>query len=111
MQSLDQIWESVLALLKEKSIKSVYDLWFADTKLVFLDGEKAAVTIDSLAAGASFDLTGAVNAIVNADAPDNITVTLQLTNSWTGCTIASSSMVSFCTRGLWKSRPLISISA
>ena len=47
MQSLGQIWESVLSLLKEKSTKSVYELWFADTHLVFLDGEKAAVTIDS----------------------------------------------------------------
>ena len=47
MQSLDQIWESVLTILKEKNAKSVYDLWFADTKLIFLDGERAAVTIDS----------------------------------------------------------------
>ncbi len=47
MQSLDQIWASVLTILKEKSTRSVYDLWFADTKLIFLDGDRAAVTIDS----------------------------------------------------------------
>ena len=46
-QSLDQIWNSVLEILKEKSVRSVYDLWFADTRLVFLDGERAAVTINS----------------------------------------------------------------
>ncbi len=47
MQSLDQIWESVLEILKEKCTKSVYDLWFADTKLIFLDSDRAAITINS----------------------------------------------------------------
>ena len=47
MQSLDQIWDSVLDILKEKCSKSVYDLWFADTKLIYLDGDKAAITINS----------------------------------------------------------------
>ncbi len=47
MQSLNEIWASVLETLREKSTKSVYDLWFADTKLIFLDGDRAVVTIDS----------------------------------------------------------------
>jgi chromosomal replication initiator protein len=47
MQSFDQIWDVVLEILKEKCTKSVYDLWFADTKLIYLDSEKAAVTINS----------------------------------------------------------------
>ena len=45
MQSLDQIWESVLSILQEKSTRSVYDLWFKDLRLVYLDGDKAAVVI------------------------------------------------------------------
>ena len=47
MQSLDQIWESVLSILQEKSTRSVYDLWFKDLRLVYLDGDKAAVVINS----------------------------------------------------------------
>ena len=47
MQSLDQIWESVLNILREKCTKSVFDLWFADTRLIYLDGDRAAVTINS----------------------------------------------------------------
>ena len=47
MQSLVQIWESVLSILQEKSTRSVYDLWFKDLRLVYLDGDKAAVVINS----------------------------------------------------------------
>ena len=47
MQSLDQIWDSVLEILEAKCTKSVYDLWFADTRLIYLDGDKAAITINS----------------------------------------------------------------
>ena len=47
MQSLDQIWDSVLDILEKNCNKSVYDLWFADTKLIYLDSDKAAITINS----------------------------------------------------------------
>lgn len=53
----------------------------------------AAVVLDSLAAGASFDLTGAVSASVAADAPDNSTASLSFTTSWTGNTITSNTLI------------------
>jgi len=46
-QSYDEIWSSVLEKLKNETAKSVYDLWFADTKLLFLDNEQAVVCIAS----------------------------------------------------------------
>ena len=46
-QSYNEIWASVLEKLKNETAKSVYDLWFADTELLFLDDEKALVCIQS----------------------------------------------------------------
>ena len=46
-QSYDEIWATVLDKLQHETAKSVYDLWFADTKLLFLDIERAVVSIGS----------------------------------------------------------------
>ncbi len=46
-QSYNEIWNSVLEKLKTENSKSVYDLWFADTELLFLDNERAVVCIAS----------------------------------------------------------------
>ena len=46
-QSYNEIWNSVLEKLKAENSKSVYDLWFADTELLFLDNERAVVCIAS----------------------------------------------------------------
>ena len=51
------------------------------------------VVLDSLAAGATADLSGAVSAYVAADAPDNTTARLNVATAWTGCTFASNSQV------------------
>ena len=47
MQSLDQIWESVLTYLKDNCRKTAFDLWFKDTRLAFLNGDHAVVVINS----------------------------------------------------------------
>ena len=47
MQSYDQIWNSILSMFREKYTPSVYDLWFRDTKLLFLDGERAVISVNS----------------------------------------------------------------
>ncbi len=46
-QSYNAIWASVLDKLKSETAKSVYELWFADTELLFLDNERAVVGIGS----------------------------------------------------------------
>lgn len=50
------------------------------------------VNIDSLASGASVNLSGAVNATVANDAPDNTVVDLHLTTTWTGDTLTGNNM-------------------
>ena len=59
----------------------------------YLTLSAAAVVLDSLAAGASFDLAGAVNATVAADAHDNSTANLSFTTSWTGNTITGNTII------------------
>lgn len=51
------------------------------------------VVLDSLAAGASVNLSGAVSAYVATDVPDNTTANLNITSSWTGNTLPSNSQV------------------
>ena len=46
-QSYDEIWSSVLDKLKNECPKSVFDLWFSETKLLYLDDERALVCIGS----------------------------------------------------------------
>ncbi len=64
----------------------------------------STVNLDSLAAGASVDLTGAVNAIVANDAPDNAFVDLGSNISWTGSTVTSTS-----TLRRWIYAPVLSL--
>lgn len=47
MQSNDQIWTAVLEKLKEEYSASVYNLWFSDLTLVFLNSETAVLAINS----------------------------------------------------------------
>ncbi len=49
------------------------------------------VTLDSLAAGASVDVTDAVSAYVSATAPDNTFVDISTAVNWTGSTMSSTS--------------------
>lgn len=51
----------------------------------------ATITLDSLAAGASVDVTGAVSAYVSATAPDNTFVDISTAANWTGSTMSSTS--------------------
>ena len=48
VQSLDEIWAAIQEVLTAKcSSKSIYELWFKDLKLSYLDAEHAVVTINS----------------------------------------------------------------
>ena len=47
MESLNEIWQSVLELLQDKYPRTVYDLWFESTRLILLDSENAVITIPS----------------------------------------------------------------
>lgn len=51
----------------------------------------ATITLDSLAAGASVDVTDAVSAYVSATAPDNTFVDISTAVNWTGSTMSSTS--------------------
>lgn len=47
MNSYDMIWQSVLALIREKMPEAAYKLWFPETKLVLLDDKRAVIKIES----------------------------------------------------------------
>ncbi len=52
-----------------------------------------SVSFDSLAAGASIDLTGAVSAYVNANASDSSSADIVASSSWTGSTYTASNTI------------------
>lgn len=47
MQSAEDIWASVLSVLKRNYPQTVYNLWFAPTKVEHFDGHNLVISIDS----------------------------------------------------------------